>query len=184
MKKIFIITGPSASGKNSVLEGVSAALPLVRLITTTTRPPRAGEKEGRDHYFVSAQHFKTLLAKGQLLEWNQFAGHFYGSTKKEFRRVAQKGRSLILELDPKGAGKLKKLWPRKAVVIFLTATESELKRRLIQRGGLSPREIDERLKQWAKDKRLVRQADFVVANPRSRLRSTIRQVKQIINALI
>ena len=86
---LIIISGPSGSGKDSVIEGMAKrGLPIERVITTVTRPKRTGESEGNPYYFVSDAVFRAMMQKGELAEWAEVDnGRLYGVANKELERV-------------------------------------------------------------------------------------------------
>jgi guanylate kinase len=184
MKKIFILTGSSASGKTSVAEELIKKLPLERVITTTSRPARPGEKNGRDYYFVAPAVFKAKIKKGDFLEWVEFAGHFYGSGKAELKRIERQRKFPLFVIDPRGAKCLKQLWRNQAVMIFLAVGKAELKRRLLTRPNITAQEVKGRLAYFESEKKVAKTADFLVANPYHHFNQVVARVKRIIASLL
>ena len=184
MKNIFVLTGSSASGKTSIARALLRSFPLEKVVTTTSRSPRPGERNGRDYYFVPKEAFETGIKKEEFWEWISFAGHFYGSAKKEIRRIWRSRKCPLLVIDPQGAFRFKKLWPRQVRVIFLKVGKEELKRRMRERGGISSLEIKERLARFEQDQKLARRADFIVANRQGKLPRAIQRTKELFRTLI
>lgn len=105
---LLIISGPAGSGKNTVSEKlieVSSGM-VTRAVTTTTRPPREGEVDGRDYYFVSPKNFKARIKNGDFYEWAVVHGRYYGTLKSEIAEKLKSGKDVILIIDVQGA----KVW--------------------------------------------------------------------------
>jgi guanylate kinase len=121
--RIFVVSGPSGSGKTTLLKRALAGKFLkkkfVKSVSITTRPKRSGEREARDYFFVKPLEFRRLNKAKKILEWTRYLGYYYG-TKKEFleERLIE-GKHLALCLDHKGALRLKKLYPKNTVTIFV-----------------------------------------------------------------
>jgi len=101
---LLVLSGPSGSGKDSLIECLGRrGLDIFRVVTVTTRPPRPGEIPGRDYVFVSAEEFERLRAGGQLLEYAQVYGHWYGTPKEPVRQALARGQDVLLRADVQGA---------------------------------------------------------------------------------
>lgn len=146
---LFIVSAPAGTGKTTLVEKLVEELPhAVRSISYTTRPPRAGEKDGRDYHFVSFQEFHRKIEKGEFLEYAEVFGHFYGTAKKCVDSLLNKNLDTVLVIDTQGALALKKSC--KGVYIFLSPPSiEELKERLQKRNTESLKELELRLS-WAK----------------------------------
>lgn len=178
--KLFIISGLSGSGKSSVVKGLGGKIKFAQLVTTTTRPKRKGEKDGKSYYFVTEKKFKKLIKSGQFLEWSKVYGHYYGSTRKEMKKALRKKSSIILIIDCQGAKKIKKEISE-AKVIFLTVESlKSLKNRLLKRGQDSLAVIARRLGEARIELKTLKNWDYVAINRENRLKETIEKVKGII----
>ncbi|MBX3066553.1 MAG: guanylate kinase [Anaerolineae bacterium] len=135
--RLFVLVGPSAVGKNTIMQGVLAATPKMRqLPTMTTRPPRSGEAEGVQHYFVDLETFNQMLADGDLLEHQEVhPGKFYGVPRQRTKDALDRGDLLIADVDIYGAQALKTAFPDNVITIFVLPTTKEvLRQRLLERG--------------------------------------------------
>ena len=178
--KIFIISGLSGAGKDSVVGGLKKELKFIRLITTTTRPKRKGEKEGKPYHFITREKFKKLIKAGQFLEWSEVYGYYYGSTREEAKKALRKKLPVILVVDYQGARKIKKKIPE-AKVIFLTVESSKsLKNRLAKRDQDSSATIMKRLKEARAELKTLKKWNYVVVNKENKLKETIKKVRSII----
>lgn len=175
---LVILTGKTASGKDTIIsELLSRLLGFRKVITTTSRPPRNGEKEGTDYFFLSKNDFKQKIEKGDFIEYVEYGGNFYGTEKTQIMNTNQ---DLIWRIDPSRAGKIRELINTKVLVIYLTVDDSVVLERL-KRRGFSREEIEKRMKD---DKRFWEEYrdnyDFVVENVPGRLSDTIDKIIQII----
>lgn len=161
---LIILVGPSGSGKTSVQEALirDRSLHVRRFITSTTRKPRSGEKNGRDYWFLSRENFKCGIKKGRFYEWALVYGEYYGSDKERMQRARQGPGSIILTLDTHGAETLKRAHAD-ALVIFIDAPIAKLRERLLRR-NTARIELEARLRRIAYERRWKRHADIAVMN--------------------
>lgn len=183
MKKhlLVIISSPSGGGKDSVINALVKRLPrATRLITTTTRPPRPGNTEGVDYYFISKKVFETKLAAGDFLEHNVYAGNYYGEEKKELARCFQNHDIVLSQIDVTGKHALDKLGVPHLSIFLVPESLDILRARIEKRGGITPEIIAERL---AIAKREITESadyDYRIVNVEGKLEQTIEKVAQII----
>jgi len=143
---LFVFSGPSGTGKGTVLAALIKRNPLLWFsVSATTRLPRAGEIEGRDYHFVSAEQFEHLKATGGLLEWARVFGQCYGTPRAPIAARVIDGVDCILDIDVQGALQVRARMPE-AVLVFLEPPSLDvLRERLVNRGTESPAEIERRL---------------------------------------
>ncbi|HEY4637580.1 MAG TPA: guanylate kinase [Burkholderiales bacterium] len=128
---LFVITAPSGAGKSSLIKGLLAAERGVALsVSYTTRPPRAGELDGREYHFVGLGAFAAMLERGEFLESAQVHGHRYGTSQKVIEEARATGFDLVLEIDWQGAEQVRRLYPDAIGVFILPPSLRELDRRL------------------------------------------------------
>ena len=146
--RLVILSGPSGAGKSTVVQRLLAVspVPLVLSVSATTRPPRPGEVNGRDYYFLSREEFERRAAAGEFLEWCEVHGRdWYGTLAEEVASGLAAGRWVLLEIDVQGALKVVAQRPG-AITIFLSPRSlDELERRLRGRGTESEERIARRL---------------------------------------
>jgi guanylate kinase len=144
--RIVILSGPSGSGKSTIVNRLLEAAPvkLVKSVSATTRPPRAGETDGDDYYFLATEEFETRRANGELLECARVHGFWYGTLKSELQRARDADAWAVLEIDVQGALRVMDEHPN-AVTIFLTTSEPQSEQRLRSRGTEPEHAIQRRL---------------------------------------
>lgn len=144
---VFVISSPSGGGKTTVVDRLRRRLPrLKRSVSVTTRPPRPGERNGRDYYFVSEQRFGQLRRRKQLLEWAKVHGAYYGTPRRPVLDTIARGRDMILSIDVQGARQIQRALGRRAVLVFLLPPSiADLRRRLQQRRTDTSEAIRKRL---------------------------------------
>jgi guanylate kinase len=133
-------------------------------VSATTRPRRAGERDGRDYWFLSDDEFSRRVAAGDFLEYVTYvSGQRYGTLRSEIDRIAAQGKVCILELETEGALAVKRT-VRGSVTVFITAPPEELERRLRERATESAGEIGERVKLARRQLAQAPEFDYVVEN--------------------
>jgi guanylate kinase len=144
--KLIVVTGPSGVGKGTLLRSLLARHPeLYFSISATTRQPRPGEIDGQHYYFVSRDKFEQMVAQGELLEWAEYAGNYYGTPRAQVERQIQQGRLVILEIEVVGARKIDQTFPSALRIFILPPSLAELERRIRDRGQDSEEAIVRRL---------------------------------------
>ncbi len=186
MKKgmIFVISGPSGSGKGTVVELLRTSVPELGVsVSATTRAPRDGEVDGVSYHYMTVDAFKALLDAGEVLEHTCYNGNYYGTLKSEAEKVLAEGRDLILEIEVEGALQVKSLMPEDAVAIMLIApTPEEQERRLRGRGTETEEAIQGRLRRAAEEIALADRYDYVVVNENGGAEMCADEIKSIMTA--
>ncbi|MDR2634870.1 MAG: guanylate kinase, partial [Clostridiales bacterium] len=162
---LIIVSGFSGSGKGTVLSRVIEKNKNIRFsISATTRKPRAGEIDGAHYFFISREEFRRMAENGEFAEHTETYGHCYGTPLEQISKAVNAGQDIVLELDVKGAGKIKESFPD-AVAIFLTAPSLEIvKKRLIERGTEDPTEVALRVEQFKNEIKYMAFYDYLVIN--------------------
>ncbi|MEW6200967.1 MAG: guanylate kinase [bacterium] len=169
---IIVISGPSGSGKSTVISNLLSAPPLNASakfsVSATTRPPRPGETNARDYYFMSRKQFEKLKKQNCFAEWAKVHGEYYGTPRSEIERITKKRKDVVLELDVQGGNSIKKLYPD-AVTIFLSVPQQTLRTRLLNRASSLPppqlkKEIRSRLETAKKENKAAKNYKYVVKN--------------------
>jgi guanylate kinase len=145
--KVFVITGPSGVGKGTLIERLLERIPDLELsVSATTRPPRAGDVDGRDYHFLTDEEFERRVEAGDFLEHATYSGHRYGTLREEVERRLEQGRSVVLEIEVQGARQVRDAMPE-AVQIFIAPPDPKaLRNRLEGRGTDSADAIERRLR--------------------------------------
>jgi guanylate kinase len=165
MPAVLVVTGPSGAGKGTLIRQLVEQVPGIEVtVSATTRERRRGEEDGREYWFLSDADFQERVARGEFLEHVEFvSGHRYGTLRSELARIAANGHVPLLELETKGALRVKHEVPG-AVTIFISARVEELERRLRERATESAGEIGERIELARKQLEQAGEFDHVIEN--------------------
>ncbi|MFA5423024.1 MAG: guanylate kinase [Phycisphaerae bacterium] len=133
--KLMIISGPSGVGKSTICKRLVDEYENVSLsVSLTTRPKSESEVNGQDYYFVTREEFEKKINAGELLEYAEVFGNFYGTPKDKVEQDLSQGKTVILEIDVQGARKVKTRHPEVLMVFILPPTQKELAARMNDRG--------------------------------------------------
>lgn len=180
---LIVISGPAGVGKDSVVQGLrKRGCPFHFVVTVTDRPPRPGEVDGRDYFFVSSEEFGRMIKENELLEHAMVYGQRKGVPKQQVREALASGKDVVMRVDVQGAATIRRLAPE-AVLIFLTAScEEELVQRLRQRGEDSPEQIQKRIATTRDEMKWLSEFDYVVVNRDGELDRAVDDVLAVIRA--
>lgn len=162
---LIVLSGPSGAGKNSLLNAVLPRVPDLRYsVSVTTRPPRKGEKEGVNYFFVDDKEFDELIQGNDLLEWAEFCEHRYGTPRQFVDECLANGETVITDLDIQGARQIKRNHSDGVFVFLLPPSLSELKKRLTLRGTEGDDAISQRLQTAAEELKAIVDYDYWIMN--------------------
>lgn len=165
MAKLFVITGPSGVGKGTLLARLRPAFPeLTFPISATTRPPRPGEVDGVNYYFLTDEEFEHRRDLGHFVEWARYGAHYYGTLLEELTYPLGSGRSVVLEIELQGARQIRKRFPD-AVTVFIAPPDPEaLVERLAKRGTEDAKAVEARLAAAEVEIAAAGEFDHIVVN--------------------
>ena len=134
--RLIVLSGPSGSGKGTVLSRLieRCPLPLVRAVSATTRPPRSGERDRYDYYFLAPEEFERKRRDGAFLESAEVFGHWYGTLRSEVEQRLAAGQWVVLEIDVQGCLAVLEQFPEAVTIFLKTPSLPEYERRLRKRG--------------------------------------------------
>ncbi|BFM40463.1 guanylate kinase [Synechocystis sp. LKSZ1] len=163
--QLVVITGPSGVGKGTLVKALLAQYPdLFLSISATTRTPRAGEIDGQAYYFLSQEQFQQWIAAGQLLEWAEYAGNYYGTPRQAVEQQISQGKTVLLEIEVLGARQVKDSYPAARRVFILPPSPQELEHRLRHRGQDSEAAIAKRLAKAQEELAVSHEFDAQIVN--------------------
>ena len=179
--KLVIISSPSGGGKDSVINALLKILPnSARLITTTSRSLRPGNQNGVDYYFVSEEEFKRRIKNNEFVEYNVYAGNYYGSEKKRLREVLNKYNYVLAQIEVNGKHNLDKAGVKNIAIFLLPENLEILAERIKRRRGVSEEKIKERLEIA---KREIEQSvgyDLRIVNKDGKFEETVRNIAEFL----
>lgn len=162
--RLIVLSGCSGVGKGTVLKLMMERRPDLRFsVSATTRPPRPGEADGVDYYFITRERFEEMIARGEFLEYDVHAKNYYGTPRAQAEEKQEKG-DVLLDIEPKGARQVRDAVPEAVLIFVMPPSMEELERRLRGRGDTPEDQIQVRMAraQWEMDQRVW--YDYVVTN--------------------
>ncbi len=179
--RLTVLSGPSGVGKSTVVAELRHQCPEIWIsVSVTTRRPRPGEVNGREYYFIDDREFDRMLASGELLEWNEFAGNKYGTPREPLREHIERGERTLLEIDLNGARQVREVMKDDALFVFLQPPSwEELVRRLTRRGTEPPDVVERRLAVAREE--LAAAGEFDVTLVNTSVSEACRQLVTLIN---
>ena len=139
--KIFIISGPSGCGKDTLMSELFKKCPEIKFsISSITRPMRVGEVEGEKYNFISREKFEEMLKNDMFLEYNEFVGNYYGTPKQPVLDAAANGDNVLIEVDVNGADQIRAKLPE-AITIFIMPPSVEILRERLSKRGTETEEV-------------------------------------------
>ncbi len=190
---LIVLTGKTASGKDTIKDILLSKYPnLKKVITTTSRTPRKGEKDGFQYHFLSREQFEKSIQLEKFIEYVEYGGNYYGTQKEDLQNYLQN--DILWRIDPSRAGEVRKFLERsfppqiameliKRLVVIYISTQDEVILERLKRRGLSDEEIQKRMdddaKIWQENKENY---DFVVENIPGKLYETVDKIIEIMQS--
>ena len=166
MKKglMIVISGPAGSGKGTVNAHLLKTGDFVYSVSATTRAPRPGEVDGVNYHYITKEEFLLRIENGDMLEYTEYCGNYYGTPRKEAEEVLASGKNLILEIEVEGAKNVKRAYPDAVLIMLLPPSFAVQEARLRGRGTEKEDKILERLTRTREELREINSYDYVVYN--------------------
>ena len=166
MKKglLFVISGPSGTGKGTVMKYLLETGEFFYSVSATTRAPRSEDKEGVTYYFVTREQFEEKIAAGEMLEYAEYSGNYYGTPRSAVEKALAEGKNVILEIETLGALQVREKMPEAVLIFILPPDIKTLRARLEGRGTESADVIETRMAQVKREISLLTRYDYAVVN--------------------
>lgn len=163
--KLFVFSAPSGSGKTTIVRNTLKHFPeLIFSISATTRRRRANEVEGNHYFFISENDFKVKIEKQEFVEWEIFYDYYYGTLKSFVDEERKSGKSVVFEVDVKGAVSIKKTYPEAVLIFVKPPSIAELKKRLVKRNTETEEDLKKRFERADMELEYEKYFDYVIEN--------------------
>ena len=179
---LIVVSGPAGSGKGTVLSDLIKDESYKYSVSATTRAPRPGEVDGVNYHFLTRESFEQRIRDGEMLEWTEYCGNYYGTPKKEAEAVLASGCNLLLEIEVEGACNVKREYPQAVTIMLLPPSFAVQEQRLRARGTESEEKILARLSQTKNELACVKNYDYVVYNYDGKAAQTAEDIRAIVRA--
>ena len=181
--RVIAISAPSGSGKTTIVRRVLKDIPeLIFSVSATTRKRRKDEKEGADYYFITENEFKKKIDNNEFIEWEKFYDYYYGTYKKVVDIAVNDGKTVILEVDVKGALSLKRIYPDAVLIYIVPPSFDEIVNRLVKRKTEDRADLQKRIDRAKMELELKDKFDYFVDN--TELEKAVEETESLIRKLI
>ena len=180
---LIVVSGLSGAGKDAVLARMKeSGYPLEYIVTVTTRPRRAREKDNVDYHFISEERFQEMIKNKELFEWAQVYGNWYGVPSEPVKQALKRGQDVLVKVDIQGASTIKKAVPQAVAIFLVPPSMEELDTRLKQRHTESSFDLNLRLKTAEEELKQLSIFDYVVVNRQNKIDAAVSDIEAIITA--
>lgn len=176
----IIISGPSGSGKGTIVKELIKNPQSIISVSATTREPRPGEVHGEHYFYTEREAFEQMIQDKMLLEHAEFCGNYYGTPKAFVDETTKNGKNIILEIEVEGALQVKAMYPEAIFIFVIPPSLGELRERLVGRQTETSDVIEKRLKRAKEELLYFKEYDYVVVN--NSVDQAVKSIQSIIDA--
>ena len=181
--KILVFSAPSGGGKTTIVKEILKDFPtIIFSVSATTRPKRKLETNGVEYFFLTEEEFKEKIKNNEFIEWEKFYDYYYGTLKSFITGNIESGKTVLLELDVKGALTIKRLYPYAQLIYISPPSFDELVKRLRQRQTENETDFKKRIKRAKMELSLKDKFDYIIDN--TDLDTAIRESKSLVNKIL
>ena len=179
---LIVLSGPAGSGKGTVSQLLLRSPEFAFSVSATTRAPRPGEVDGVTYHFNSVADFEERIRRGELLEYTNYCGNYYGTLRSEAEAILAGGRNLLLEIEVEGAANIRRLRPDAVLIMLLPPSFSVQEKRLRGRGTETEEKIRARLARSRAELDCLHLYDYMVLNRDNGAEDCAEDVRAIVRA--
>lgn len=178
-KNLIVLSSPSGGGKSTLAKHLMKIYPKLEFsVSATTRKIREGEKDGKDYFFLTREDFLERIEKDDLIEYEEIFGNLYGTLRSEIARAVENGKTMLFDVDVKGAESLKKAFPENTLTVFIFPPNmEELEKRLRNRRTETDEEINNRLSRAAEE--FTYQKNFKYQIENNNLEEALQEIEKL-----
>lgn len=181
--KIIVISSPSGGGKTTIVRRILKEFPeIVFSVSATTRPKRPDEENGVHYFFLSEEEFKKKIENNEFIEWERFYDYYYGTLKSFVNENLKEGKTVLLEIDVKGALSVKKIFPDSVLIFIDVPSFDELVNRLKKRRTESEEDLQKRIDRAKMELSYKDKFDYIFIN--EDLEKVTKEIKSLLNELL
>lgn len=178
---LIVVSGFAGSGKGTLMKEIMEQYDNYALsISATTRQPRGAEVDGREYFFKTTEEFEKMIAHGELIEYANYVGNYYGTPKAYVEEQLASGKDVILEIEIQGALKVKKQFPETLLLFVTPPNATILKERLVGRGTETMDVVEQRMKRASEEAEGIPSYDYILVN--DDLQTCVKQMHHIIQS--
>jgi len=180
---LIVVSGPAGSGKGTLMKIIMRkSSDFVLSVSATSRPILKREREGENYFFITREQFEERISSGEMLEYTEYCGNYYGTPKKWAMDAMESGKHVLLEIEVNGGAQIKKLYPDAVLVMVVPPNAALQEQRLRRRGRDSEESIQKRLTRAKEEIEIMKSYDYVVINEDGKAEKAAKDIMDIARA--